>query len=120
MRIRRQAAARLQLTTEVLQLLLGQTALKKGPRVHPGRGMSLEVHNVAVAGFGTGPPEVIECDLVEVCGGGKSRNVAADPGFLFISADNHCHSIPAHQTLDPPLHLLAAGKRRLLANGNGV
>src|SRR5208282_355171 len=52
MRIRGKSAARFQFTAEVLQFFFGDAAFKIGARVHSGRGVSLEIDNIAVAGFG--------------------------------------------------------------------
>src|SRR5437879_11613788 len=63
---------------------------------------------------------MVECDFLRVCGGVIGRNVSPDAVLLFVCPDHHGHRVPAHQALDPPLHLLAAWKWRLLSDRNRI
>ena len=55
MRIGRQTAAGLQFAAEILQLLHRDAAFEKSARVDSRRGVSLEIDDVAIAGFGLAP-----------------------------------------------------------------
>ncbi len=114
MRIRRESAAWFQLPPEVLQFLFGDTALEVSTGVHSGRGVSLEIDSVAVAGFRGCLKKVIERHFVERGRRRKRGNVSANAFLNLISADHHGQGVPAHQALDAALHFLAAGKWRLL------
>src|SRR5712671_3382134 len=46
--------------------------------------------------------------------------MSADALLKLVRLHDHRQCVPAHQALDPALHLLAAGKGRLLANRNCV
>src|SRR5215470_9525492 len=82
--------------------------------------MPLEVNNVAFVILVTGPEEVIETNFVQGCSRSVSRDVPADATLQAVGPNYHGHSVPAHQTLDAPLNLCAAGKRRLLLNAYGI
>jgi hypothetical protein len=119
-RVRRQAAAFLQLAAEVLQLLRRQPPLDERPRVDAGRGVALEVNDVAVVAVALALEEVVEADLVERRRRREGRDVAADAVFELVGLHHHCERVPAHQALDAALDLAAPGKRRLLRRGDGV
>ena len=120
MRIRGQPAAGIQLAPEILQLLLGETALEKRARVDAGRGVPLVEHHVAVAVVAGRAPEMVEPHFVERGGRRKRRNMPADAGLGLVRAHHHRDGVPADQTLDFALELLAAGKRRFLIGGDGI
>jgi len=82
--------------------------------------MSLEVHNIAVAGFGLRPQKVVEGDFIQGRRRSVGRNMTADSALNAVRTHNHGHCVPTHQALDTPLHLLTAGERSLLTGGNGV
>ena len=82
--------------------------------------MSLEVNDVAVVAIALAAEEVIETDFVQRGGGGERGDVAADALLDLVGLDHHRQRVPAHEALDAALDLAAAGKRRLLAGGNGV
>ena len=113
-RIRRQTAALLQLAAEVLELLRRQPAFEEGAGVDAGRGVTLEVDDVAVVVVALALEEVIEADLVERGGRGEGRDVAADAVLDLVGLHHHRQRVPAHQALDAALDLAAAGERRLL------
>src|SRR5215472_10379532 len=59
-RIRREAAAGLQLAPEIFQFLLGHAAFEEGSRIDTGSGVSLEVDDIAIAVFRLCAKKVIE------------------------------------------------------------
>ena len=120
MRVRTESSARFQLAAEVLQLLLRDAAFKIGPGVHSGRGVALEINNIAIAIFRLRAEEMVERNLIQRGGGRERGDMAANAFLNLICADYHGQRIPAHQALDPALHLLASGERGLLSGGNGV
>ena len=120
MRIRRQAAARLQLAAEVLELRLVDAAFEEGARVDAGRGVALEVDDVAVAAFVVAAEEVVEADLVQRRRRRERRDVAADAVFSLVGAHDHRHGVPADEALDAALDVGAAGHQHLLVGGDGV
>src|ERR1700733_14998863 len=120
MRIGRQSSTWLQLATEVLQLLLGYTALEIRAGINSRGGMALKINNVAVTVFGLGAEEVIEGDFGERGGGGEGRNMSTDTFLDLIGADDHSQRVPANQALNTPFHFLTAGKRSLVLRRNGV
>src|ERR1700728_2166527 len=120
MRIGRQSSTWLQLATEVLQLLLGYTALEIRAGINSRGGMALKINNVAVTVFGLGAEEVIEGDFVQRGGGGEGRNMSADTFLDLIGAHDHGQGVPADKALNTPFHFLTAGKRSLVLRRNGV
>ena len=114
MRIRRQAAARLQLAAEVLELLRGQPAFEERARVDARRRVSLEVDDVAVVIVALALEEVVEPDFVERGRRRERRDVTADAVLGLVRLDHHRQRVPADQALDAALDLAAAGERRLL------
>ncbi len=120
MGIRREAAARFQFTAEILQLLFGNAAFQIGTRVHARRGVALKVNQIAVSGFGLRLQKMIERDFIQRGGGGESGNVSADAALDLVGPHHHGQGIPAHQALDAALHLLTAGKGRLLPGSDRV
>ena len=82
--------------------------------------MPLEIHDVAIAAFGLRAKEMIEGDFVERGGRSESRNMPADAFLNLVGAHHHGQRVPADQALDAALHLLAAGKRRLLPRRNRI
>ena len=51
---------------EIVQLLLGETSLQKGPRIYARRGVALKIDEVAGLIAVAGVEEVIEADLEQV------------------------------------------------------
>ena len=117
MRIRRKSAIGLQLSAEVFQFLLGNAAFEIGAGVHPGCGVPLKIDNVAIARFGLGAKKMIERHFIKRGRRGKRRDMSANAFLKLVGADHHGHRIPTHQALDAALHLLTAGKWRLLTEG---
>ena len=120
MRIRRQAAARLQLAAEVLELRLVDAPFEIRARVDAGRGVALEEDDVAVVAVAVPAEEVVEADFVERRRRRERRDVAADALFRLVGAHDHRRGVPADEALDAALDLGAAGHQRLFVGGNGV
>ena len=119
-RVRRQAAALLQLLPEVRQLLDRQAPFEERARVDAGRRVALEVDLIPVAVLVLAAEEMVEGDLVERRGRGVGGNVTADPVRRAVGADHHRHRVPSHQALDAALDLLAARDGTLVFHADGV
>src|SRR6266566_8483210 len=120
MRIRRKASARFEFPAKILQFLLGNSTFKIGTSVYSRRSVSLVIHDVSVSRLGLSAQEVIESNLVKRSRRSESRDVTADTFLNLIGSHHHGQRIPAHQALYATLHLLAAGKRGLLPDGNRI
>ena len=112
-RIRRQPAARLQLAAEVLELLGADAPFEERAGIDAGRGVALEVDDVAVVVVALALEEVVEADFVERRGRRVRRDVAADPLFELVGLDHHRQRVPADEALDAALDFAAARERRL-------
>src|ERR1700730_15773519 len=82
--------------------------------------MALEINHVAIASFSLRAKKMVECYFIQRRRRCKCRDVAADPLLNLVGAYDHRQRVPAHQALDPSLHLLTAGERRLLPYRNRV
>src|SRR5262245_57732739 len=111
MRIRRESAALRQFAPEVGELLRRHPALDKRTGVDAGRGVTLEVNNVAVVAIAPAAEEVVETDLIQGGSGREGGNVAADAVLEFVGLDHHRQRIPAHEALDAELDLTTARNR---------
>ena len=94
MRIRGDAAAA-DLLPVIVELLLRQAPEHERARIHAGRRVSLNEHEVAAVHFGGTVPEVVEADVVQIGGRGEARDVTADVGVL-VRAQHHGHRVPAY------------------------
>ncbi len=119
-RIRREAAARLQLAAEVLELLDRQASFEKRAGVDARRAVTLEVDDVGFVAVLAAAEEVVVAHFVERRGGGERRDVAANTVFVAVGAHDHGHRVPAHEALDPSLDFPAAGIRDFVGGMNGV
>ena len=120
MRIRRQAAARLQLAAEVLELFGRQAPFEERAGVDARRRVALEVDDVAFCAVVAAAEEVIEGHFVQRRRRGERRDVAADAVLDPVGADDHRHRVPADQALDAALDLAAAGIGHFFADVDGV
>ncbi len=121
MGVGRQTATRLQFAPEVIQVLFGQPALQKRAGVHAGRGVPLEVNQIAVVtAFAAAAQEMIEGNFVQRRGRSESGDVPADTVELLVGPHDHRHGIPADDALDAPFQLTVTRIRRLLLHGNRV
>jgi hypothetical protein len=53
------------LLSETVQLFLANSAFQMGTGVNTGRGMALDVHQVAAAGMIRAPEKMVEADVVQ-------------------------------------------------------
>jgi hypothetical protein len=83
------------------------------------RRVPLEENHVAAEVLVRPAPEVIEPYVVERGGRSEARDVATDVRIA-IRAHDHGHGIPAHVGADLLLHLVVAGRDRLLVGGDGI
>ncbi len=111
--VARQALAR-DLLAEVVELVLGETALDEGAGVDAGGGVALEVDEVPEAAVGLAPEEVVEADLVERGRAGVGGEMAADAFTAVVGAAHHGRGVPADVGADAALDVLVAGEPRLL------
>ena len=109
MRVGGQAGLVAQLVAEILQVLLRKPAQQKGARVDAGRGVALEVDEVAGLVAVVGAEEVVEADFEQSGEGGVGGNMAADAGVLLVLAMDHGQRVPADQALDAALERAIAG-----------
>ncbi len=119
MGVARQAPAR-DLLAEVVELVLGEPALDEGAGVDAGRGVALEVDEVAEAAVGLAAEEVVEADLVERGRAGVGGEVAADALGAVVGAAHHGRRVPADVGADAALDVFVAGEPGLLVLGDGV
>ncbi len=121
MRIRRQAAAGLQLAAEILEMRLVDAAFEIRARVDAGRRVALEEDDVGrVAVFAAAMEEMIEADFVQRRGRRKRRDVTADALFGLVRAHDHRRGVPADEALDAAFDVGVARHERLLVGGNRV
>ena len=123
MRVARDALA-VDLLAEVQQLLLGQAAFEEGARVHAGRGMALDVEQVAAVLGRLGVPEVVEAGAEHRRQRGEARDVAAEVAAVrrvqAVRLDHHRHRVPAHVGAQPLLDLDVAGRALFLVGRDRV
>src|SRR5690606_1275198 len=109
------------LLTEVVELLLGETPFEEGAGVDTGRRVSLEVDEVSTMVFTGAAEEVVEPDVVEGCGRGESGDVAAEVGTgLLACAHHHGQRVPADDAANLTFHVHIARHSLLFASRNGV
>ncbi|EPJ37408.1 putative Pyruvate dehydrogenase E1 component [Streptomyces afghaniensis 772] len=106
------------LAAEVVELLLGQTAVEERAGVDAGGGVALDVELVAGAVGLFAFEEVVEAGLVEPGRGGEGGDVAADA--VLAAPGDHRGRVPAVPRGDPLLHRLVTGHGRLGGGGDGV
>ena len=102
MRIRRQPPAA-HLLAETGELLVRKPAFEKGPGVDAGRGMALEIHQVAAVLLCRRAPEVVEAHFVQRRRGRVGGDMPAVLGTLAVGVHHHRHGVPADVVLDPAL-----------------
>ena len=105
---------------EVVQLLFADAALEIGARVDAGRGMALEVDEVAAEAVVRGAEEMVEADVVQRRGRGEARDVAAELGGFLVRAHHHRHRVPAHERAELVLELRVARRALLLRERDRV
>ncbi len=105
---------------ESLEVGVVQPALEEGAGVHAGRGVALEVDQVAAAAVVLPAEEVVEANLIEAGGGGVTGQVAAETREVLVRAGDHRGRVPADQTPDAALHTLVAREGGLLLRTDRV
>ena len=118
-RVGRQPSA-VHFLTEVVELLFSDPAFEESARINAGRGMALDVHQVAEKLIVRGAEKMVESDVVERRGGGKARDMAAEFGRFLVGAHHHRHCVPAHQRTDFSLETLVARHALFQMRKNGV
>src|SRR6476646_1669405 len=114
MRVGRDALA-VGFLAEVEQPLLAETALQKGARIDPGRGVPLYVNEVAaVRGIVGALPEVGKAGVGKQGRGLERGNVAAKLRTLLVGLQDDRRRVPADRRADPHLDCARAGMARLL------
>ena len=116
MRIGRKAPAP-RLAAVVVEVLLAEPALEKCARVDAGRGMGLEIDEVALR---AGAEEMVEADFEEIRGRGVARDVPAELAARAVGAHHHRERVPAHQRREPRLDVEVALVGRLLRQRDRV
>ncbi len=84
-------------TAEIVELLLAEAALQIGARVHPGRTVTLEKHQVTTRILAVAAKEIIEAHVIERGTGQKGRDMSAEPLVIIIGAHHHRQRVPANQ-----------------------
>src|SRR5699024_8622094 len=106
--------------TEIEQLLLADVPFQIGTGIHAGRGMALEVDQVAAVLVTGRMEEVIEADLVQRGRRGVAGDVAADAAVLAVGTHHHGHGVPAQNGADAPLDGRIPRRAGLVVHRNGV
>ncbi|MNK90227.1 hypothetical protein D3C87_1102710 [compost metagenome] len=119
MRIGTQSAA-LHFLPVTLQLRRLQTPFKKGPRVHPGGRVRLEVNQITAPGFAVRTEKVIEADLENFRRRGVTGDVTAQFAIGLVRLRHHGQGVPANDRGDALLHHQIPGINRLLFERDGV
>ena len=110
------------LLAEVVELFVGEAAFNVGAGVEAGRGVALNVDQIAFfAGrFVFGAPEVVEAHVVQGGGRLEGGDVAAQFQIFLARAQHHRRRVPADDGADAVFELVVAGRFLLFAGGNGV
>ena len=120
MRVGAQTLAGHGLAPEVVQLVLGQTALEEGSGVDPGCRVTLVEDLVAGILAVLAAEEVVEAHLVERGCRGVRGEVTADPREPVVGAQDHRNGVPADDPADPLLQRLVTREVRLLLRADRV
>ena len=119
-RIAREPRTGHDLAPEMIELRLGEATLDERARVDAGRRVTLEEDLVARGVAVLAAEEVVEPDLVEACGRGVCREVAADALVVMVRAYDHGDGVPTDDPADPQLHRLVAREIRFLLGRDRV
>ena len=110
-RVGRQTPALSQLTSEITQLLLGQSSFQIGSGVNTRRGVRLGEDEVSPA---LGAENVMKGRLHSGGGRGISRNVPTQTGTFVLRPKNHGGRVPPNDIFNALLKLEVSGIRWLL------
>ena len=119
-RIGTEATTGFQFAAKIFQLFFWNAAFEIGAGIDSGRGMALEINEIAVPALIFCFEEMVKCHLILSCGRGEGGDVTANAFLNLIGAHHHGERIPADEALDAAFHLLAAGERGLLKCRNRV
>ena len=92
----------------VREVFLREPSFQKCPRIHAGRRMRLEIHQVI------GAEEMVEADFEQIRGRGIAGDVAAELRVRAVGAHHHGERVPAHDRREAALHFEIARELRLL------
>src|SRR3546814_860627 len=85
---------------EIIQLVFAKTAFQVSAAINAGRGMALEVDQVAAVAFAFSVPEVVLAATYHGGQRGERRNVpaqiAAVGRVVAVGLDDHGHGVPAY------------------------
>ena len=119
MRVRGQALA-VDFLAEVQHLLFRQAAFEEGARVDAGRGVALDVQQVAAVVGRRRVPEVVETDAQHVRQRRERGQVAAQVAVGAVGLDHHGHGVPAHPRAQALFVFQVAGTVCFLFGGDGI
>ncbi len=119
MRIGGQAAA-VDFLAEFVHLFLADAAFEKGARIHAGRGMALEIHQVAAMIIGLAVEEIIEADVVQRRRRGETGDMSAQFRRFAVGIEHEDHRVPARQRADAVFQFLVAAGALFLVQRDGV
>ena len=88
---------------------LGEPAFEERAGVDAGRGVALEVDDVAVVAVVLAAEEMVEADFVERRREANVEMWPPMPSSTLVGAHDHRHRVPADEALDAALDLAAAG-----------
>ena len=108
------------LLSVVGELRLTEPPLEEGARIHTGRGVRLEEHEVAAPRRVWAAEEMVEAGLEDLRRGGIGRDMPAEFAVGLVGAHDHRERVPAHDRREPLLERDIAGMHRLLIEPYGV
>ena len=102
------------------QLLLGKVAFEKSTRVNAGRGVWLEVHQIATVVAIGGAEKMIEADFKQISSRREAGDMATQLAVGTIGAHHHRQRVPAQIGAETLFNIQVARVRCLLLNRNRV
>src|SRR3546814_19776151 len=109
---------------EIIQLVYAKTAFQVSAAINAGRGMALEVDQVAAVAFAFSVPEVVLAATYHGGQRGERRNVppqiAAVGRVVAVGLDDHGHGLPAYIRASALFQYVIARMRRLAPRRFGI
>ena len=93
---------------EIAELVLAEPAFEESAGVDAGRGVALEVDEVARLVAVAAVKKMVEADFHQRRERGIGRNMAADAVVIFVLVGHHGHGVPAREALDAALERAVA------------